>query len=333
MADIFISYASEDRKRAQVLVLALEQLGWSVFWDLTVPAGLTWDEYIGSKLEEARCVVVAWSESAVKSRYVREEAREGRDQETLIPVLFEKVKPPFGFGGLHAVDLISWNGGESAATFQELVKGIERVLGTAPRRAEVGERPTAAKKPASAKRAVAEPRATVKKKKTAKKTTAKKTASRKAAAARRPTLTTGEEVPTWDEDEVFGRDFQPADPMTLFPGRWQLAPASSGLTETRTQVELRPNGQVVGTVHIGGGGAWGDPTRGAAMSRMLNMNPPVRGKWTYDGVTEILQIDITHEFAGQAKHEVVQIRTTGKESGQLRGHDLMGNVWIAQRLA
>ncbi len=61
MADIFLSYARKDRKRGDALAKALEGLGWSVFWDPTIPAGLTWDDYIGGELEKARCVVVAWS--------------------------------------------------------------------------------------------------------------------------------------------------------------------------------------------------------------------------------------------------------------------------------
>ena len=60
MADIFISYASEDVARARVLANALAGCGWSVFWDRTIPFGMTWRQVIGKELEEALCVVVAW---------------------------------------------------------------------------------------------------------------------------------------------------------------------------------------------------------------------------------------------------------------------------------
>lgn len=42
MADIFLSYASEDRERIVPLARLLEGCGWSVFWDRKTPIGVTW---------------------------------------------------------------------------------------------------------------------------------------------------------------------------------------------------------------------------------------------------------------------------------------------------
>lgn len=131
---------------------------------------------------------------------------------------------------------------------------------------------------------------------------------------------------------VFGPEFKPP-PETLFPGKWQLMPQTRGLVETTTDIELRRNGQVVGTVHIGTGGLFGGVMSQAGMGHLLNVNAPVRGNWTYEEVTEILTIDVTSEFMGQTRHEVVQIRTTGKEHGQLQGRDLLGNIWHVRRLS
>ncbi len=99
--------------------------------------------------------------------------------------------------------------------------------------------------------------------------------------------------------------------------------------ETSTEVELRPNGQVLGTVRIGGGGIWGSLMQGSGLG---NMNAPVRGEWRYEEVTEILTIEATSEFMGQTSHQVVQIRTNGRDRGRLHGQDLMGNAWAVQRL-
>ena len=55
MADIFVSYAAEDRERTQVLVRALEVQGLKVFWDRKlVPSG-TLRAVIEKELPVARC--------------------------------------------------------------------------------------------------------------------------------------------------------------------------------------------------------------------------------------------------------------------------------------
>jgi len=74
VSDIFLSYAREDLERVKRIVAACEAKGWSVFWDRTIPAGKTWREIIGKALDEASCVVVAWSRTSVNSRWVQEEA-------------------------------------------------------------------------------------------------------------------------------------------------------------------------------------------------------------------------------------------------------------------
>ena len=57
MADVFLSYAREDRETAERLAHALERHGWSVWWDRHVPAGKRFDEVIAKSLASARCVM------------------------------------------------------------------------------------------------------------------------------------------------------------------------------------------------------------------------------------------------------------------------------------
>ncbi len=51
MADIFISYASEDRSRVEPLAKALEDQGCSVWWDPQIPPGKTFFGVIKEALE------------------------------------------------------------------------------------------------------------------------------------------------------------------------------------------------------------------------------------------------------------------------------------------
>ncbi|MGH6951021.1 MAG: TIR domain-containing protein [Vitreimonas sp.] len=110
MADVFISYAREDRIKAEHIAHGLAALGLECFWDGDIPPGQTWSDYIEGKLSQCRAVIVLWSEHSTKSQWVREEARMGREKAKLIPVMLDGAQPPFGFGEVQAADLSRWNG-------------------------------------------------------------------------------------------------------------------------------------------------------------------------------------------------------------------------------
>jgi hypothetical protein len=137
MSDIFISYASQDRPRAQVLAQALEQHGWSVWWDRTIPTGKRFEQVIQEALAGARCVMVLWSKQSVTSDWVVEEAEEGRKRHVLVPVFIEDVLPPMGFRRIQAADLIDWDGAGTSPLFQRLVGDIVAILGP-PAKTKVG---------------------------------------------------------------------------------------------------------------------------------------------------------------------------------------------------
>ena len=132
MSDIFISYASEDREAAKLLAGALESLGWSVWWDRTIPAGRSFSDVIDEALAEARCVLAIWSKIAVKKNWVLEEAQDGVDRGILVPAFIQDVRPPRGFRRIQAADLIGWDGTVTAAKFQKLVSDVALVLGPPP---------------------------------------------------------------------------------------------------------------------------------------------------------------------------------------------------------
>ena len=110
MADVFISYAREDRPRAEQVARGLQAIGLEAFWDTDIPPGQTWADYIEAKLAQCKAVIVLWSEHSTKSQWVREEARMGRDKGKLIPVQLDNSPAPFGFGEVQAANLRDWNG-------------------------------------------------------------------------------------------------------------------------------------------------------------------------------------------------------------------------------
>ena len=136
MADIFLSYASEDRERVRRVAVALVERGWSLWWDRDITAGKTFDDVIERELEAARSVVVLWSRASVASEWVRSEATAAAERGILVPAAIEDVKPPLAFRRKHAADLARWNGAAADPGFAALCAGIEAVLGApAPRSA------------------------------------------------------------------------------------------------------------------------------------------------------------------------------------------------------
>jgi TIR domain-containing protein len=128
MADIFLSYKSEDREKVRPLVNALVGRGWSVWWDPRIGVGEKWDRIIEKELAAAKCVLVVWSRLSVDSDWVRAEAEEGRDRQCLVPVMIERVKIPLAFRRFQCTDLTSWLGGSDAHEFLHVCAGVERLV-------------------------------------------------------------------------------------------------------------------------------------------------------------------------------------------------------------
>ncbi|MEJ2089965.1 MAG: AAA family ATPase, partial [Gammaproteobacteria bacterium] len=108
MADVFLSYAREDQDRIADLVDALEGRGWSVWWDRQLRPGARYEDVIEKELGSARCVVVALTEAALTSAYVRSEAAEARDRGILLPALLDDVRVPLSMNQTQCADLRDW---------------------------------------------------------------------------------------------------------------------------------------------------------------------------------------------------------------------------------
>ncbi len=81
MADVFISYGSEDRLKASVLAKLFSNVGWDVWWDKEILGGKEWSPEILEEVRKARCVVVLWSRDSVKKEWVKKEAEEAEKTE------------------------------------------------------------------------------------------------------------------------------------------------------------------------------------------------------------------------------------------------------------
>lgn len=156
MADIFISYAKEDREKAGELARLLEQRQWTVWWDREIAIGLSFDEVIEREILAGSCVIVLWTAHAVGSKWVRREARSAAHREVLVPILAENVALPLEFTDLQAADLTAWDHIADHPEFEKVVRRIEalvpRAAGTlTPGRpaATRGDRPAAAVQPAA----------------------------------------------------------------------------------------------------------------------------------------------------------------------------------------
>jgi adenylate cyclase len=126
MADVFLSYASEDQARVIPLIEALEGAGLSVWWDRELIAGPEYTDAIQAALEEASCIVVLWSEHSVNSIWVRDEAQEGRQRNCLVPCLIDDVRPPLGFRSLQTVSMADWPSNRDE--LPRVVDGIRHVM-------------------------------------------------------------------------------------------------------------------------------------------------------------------------------------------------------------
>jgi hypothetical protein len=130
VTDVFISYANEDRERAQTIARALEERGWSIWWDRKIVAGDAFDQTIERQLEAAKSVVVLWSNASINSEWVKNEAASASQRNAIVPALIDDVRIPLEFRRRQTVNLVGWNGDTSHAGFRALCDGVSsRVSG------------------------------------------------------------------------------------------------------------------------------------------------------------------------------------------------------------
>ncbi|MGO8954046.1 MAG: TIR domain-containing protein [Rhodomicrobium sp.] len=108
MADVFISYARQDRQIAADLAYKLEAEGWSVWWDQDLIAERRHLPEIDGQIAQAGVVLCIWTENSVRSEWVLDEARLARASRKLIPIKVPGLaynEIPFGFQDINTADV------------------------------------------------------------------------------------------------------------------------------------------------------------------------------------------------------------------------------------
>lgn len=108
MADVFVSYAAEDRDRVRLLVEHIERTGISVWWDRNLRVGSFFERVIDHEIRRARAVVVVWTRNSARSHWVIGEAMAGLTREILLPVILDDVDVPLPFNARHTAQLLGW---------------------------------------------------------------------------------------------------------------------------------------------------------------------------------------------------------------------------------
>ncbi|MBD3648038.1 MAG: tetratricopeptide repeat protein [Pseudomonadales bacterium] len=130
MADVFISYAREDRPKIEPFVALLESQGWSVWWDREVVPGHSFGSVIEKQIDDAACVVVFWTRHSVDSNWVHVEANEGLERGILVPILLDDVRVPLVFRRTESVSLSGWPEHEDSAELERILKAIGHLIGS-----------------------------------------------------------------------------------------------------------------------------------------------------------------------------------------------------------
>lgn len=129
MADVFLSFAPEDRAWVGAFAGALTAAGFDVLWDLAPSLGQSTQRDVDEELTVAKAIVVVWSSASRNSNWVRDVAQEAFERGVLLPVLKDVDRPPLGFRQLRCADLRTWVSG--AVGLEEVIEQLRGRVGAA----------------------------------------------------------------------------------------------------------------------------------------------------------------------------------------------------------
>jgi hypothetical protein len=129
VADVFISYQSNDRPLAAKLAKQLEASGLSIWMDENLSGAREFHDQIARELRAAHVVLTIWSRTSSDSRWVYSEADEADKASKLVNVTIDGTTPPKPFDRLHCRNLAGWNGHAADERYIALLSDIRAVAG------------------------------------------------------------------------------------------------------------------------------------------------------------------------------------------------------------
>lgn len=133
MTDVFIAYRSTERSAVAPLARALEESGYSVWWDEQLQVSSNpYPRQIEMALLGAKTVIVCWSPEALSSDWVIAEASAAREVGKLIQVKIRACALPPPFNVLETADLSNWNGDRDNYEWKRVVDGVAALVNRPP---------------------------------------------------------------------------------------------------------------------------------------------------------------------------------------------------------
>lgn len=128
MSDVFISYGRSTARQARAAAAALRAEGYAVWLDDDLPGHRAYADVIQEKLDEAKAVVVVWSNEAVRSQWVRSEANRGREKGKLVQLSVDHTPLPMPFDQIQCISLTGWTGEDEHPAWPRVVASVEELV-------------------------------------------------------------------------------------------------------------------------------------------------------------------------------------------------------------
>lgn len=129
MADVFISYKRDERRRADNIASRLRALGLEVWLDANIASGRSFDAEIEAALRAAKAVLVLWTPGSVASEWVRNEASAAKERGILLALMLEPCELPIEFRAVQYEPLFANSFADDHPSWVKVVERIKDLAG------------------------------------------------------------------------------------------------------------------------------------------------------------------------------------------------------------